>query len=483
MTYSYVRRLQCCVRCRIERRFGIAWPEGFVCIQCIQRATKLSGPCPGCGEERLLVGRNGDGEPICVDCTGIHTCFRCERCGKEDLMWRTRTCVACAFEMTLTLLLGQSGVVPAELMPLYQRLTSMENTRSGMSWVNKEPVRQRLQALGRGEVPLTHEGIDQLPGRQGREHLRDLLVEVGVLPYRDKYLAAFKAWSEPYLAAISEPEIRLEIRLFIAWSQERDLVVRAEAGRLEASRTNRARDTISGALRFLRFLAARDKALVDLEQCDVDDWFAEASHPSIAHDYLVFAVAHRRCRRVRIPQSRRPFSAGTPLPRLTELVTRLVRDESIELADRVAGLLVLLFAQTMTRVAGLRVSAVVVADSEVTLNLGQHPVPLPGAVAPIFTTYLEQRVRMRTTNTETDYLFPGGRPGQHVTAFQLTKRLNALGITKAERQGALTHLVNEVPAAVVAKATGYSLGSTAARSVLFGPDWARYAALKSSASR
>jgi hypothetical protein len=61
--------------------------------------------------------------------------------------------------------------------------------------------------------------------------------------------------------------------------------------------------------------------------------------------------------------------------------------------------------------------------------------------------------------------------------------MNALGITRTERQGALTHLVNEAPAAVVAKATGYSLGSTAARSVLLGPDWARYAALKSSASR
>jgi hypothetical protein len=302
-----------------------------------------------------------------------------------------------------------------------------------------------------------------------------------VLPYRDKYLAAFKAWSEPYLAAISEPEIRLEIRLFIAWSQERDLAVRAEAGRLEASRANRARDTIAGGLRFLRFLAARDKTLADLEQSDVDDWFAEASHAGIAYDYLVFAVAHRRCPRVRIPQSRRALSAGTPLPRLTEIVTRLVEDESIELADRVAGLLVLLFAQTMTRVAGLRVSAIVVGNGEVSVNLGEHPVPLPEPVALIFSSYLNQRVRMGTTNSKTDYLFPGGRAGQHVTAFQMTKRLNALGITKAERQGALTHLVSEAPAAVVAKATGYALGTTAARSALFGSDWALYAALKSSA--
>ncbi len=52
-------------------------------------------------------------------------------------------------------------------------------------------------------------------------------------------------------------------------------------------------------------------------------------------------------------------------------------------------------------------------------------------------------------------MFPGRRAGAHVTAFQLTKRLNVFGITKFERQGALTHLVNEAPASVVAKATGY----------------------------
>ncbi|MFZ2056089.1 MAG: hypothetical protein WAV54_01590 [Acidimicrobiales bacterium] len=47
-------------------------------------------------------------------------------------------------------------------------------------------------------------------------------------------------------------------------------------------------------------------------------------------------------------------------------------------------------------------------------------------------------------------------------------------------QRALNHLVSEVPASVVAKATGYSLGTTAARAVLAGTDWANDAALKSS---
>ncbi len=36
----------------------------------------------------------------------------------------------------------------------------------------------------------------------------------------------------------------------------------------------------------------------------------------------------------------------------------------------------------------------------------------------------------------------------------------------------------DVPASVVAKATGYSLGTTVARAALADTDWAHYAALK-----
>jgi hypothetical protein len=54
---------------------------------------------------------------------------------------------------------------------------------------------------------------------------------------------------------------------------------------------------------------------------------------------------------------------------------------------------------------------------------------------------------------------------------QLRIRLGQLGITPAERQGSLTHLLSEVPAAVVAKATGYSAGTTAARAAQTGRNW------------
>ena len=68
-------------------------------------------------------------------------------------------------------------------------------------------------------------------------------------------------------------------------------------------------------------------------------------------------------------------------------------------------------------------------------------------------------------------------------AMQLRIRLGQIGITRTERQGALTYLLSEVPAPVVAKATGYSPATTAARAAQAGTDWARYVALKRATAR
>ncbi|MHB8499309.1 MAG: hypothetical protein ACYDES_15265 [Acidimicrobiales bacterium] len=236
-------------------------------------------------------------------------------------------------------------------------------------------------------------------------------------------------------------------------------------------------------MRSLFWLAARDCPLADLGQGDVEAWFAHASNAKGALDFLIFAIAHRRCPRVQLPTARRTTSPGVSLLRLHELVRRLIDDESIELADRVAGLLVLLFAQPVTRIAALCVGAFAEHDGAVLVTLGQDSVPLPEPVATVVSRYLEARFNMTTTNTTTDFLFPGGRPGAHITASWLTKHLNALGITKLERQGALNHLVSQVPPAIVARATGYATERISTRGLLSGTDWAHYAALASARGR
>ncbi len=471
---TWEREAKLCSRCGGHWRFGFSWPEGYVCRSCVYRSGKLFGRCPSCGHEgRFLMGRHQGGRPVCVECAGITTCFRCSLCQLEGLTWYSRTCVACSLRRRVSRVLDDgTGEVAPSLGPLFERLSSMANPMAAMTWLNKPEVRARLSSLARGKTPLSHEGIDSLAGPQGREFLRELLVEVGLLPKREKYLAAFESWRPRRLASIDDAESRREVGLYLAWRHSRYLAVRAEAGRLGAGPVNLARDQTDAAVRFLKFLSSRGHSLAELSQADVDDWFSTASNPMRAVDFLVFSMAHRRCARVRLPQPARKTSPGSPLSRLSEIVRRLTDDDSLALSDRVAGLIVLLFAQPVTRVAALRLDDVIEGDGVVTLALGDEPVVLPEAVAALVWRYLGERSRTNTTNTTTSFLFPGGRPGYHVTAAQLRMRLNQLGITKRERQGALTHLLSEVPSAVVAKATGYSSATTAARAARAGTDWA-----------
>ncbi len=81
-------------------------------------------------------------------------------------------------------------------------------------------------------------------------------------------------------------------------------------------------------------------------------------------------------------------------------------------------------------------------------------------------------------STATTYLFPGGLPSAHLTAAMLSRRLNRLGITRLDRQGALGPLVAAVLSAIVARATGYSLEASARRSAQGGLERGPYVALK-----
>jgi hypothetical protein len=468
-----------CWRCLRLRDHGYNWPEGYVCDACFMRAVRLRGRCPGCGDERLLPGRHVELGAVCVTCARIRTSFICSTCGHEAQQYYARTCFSCSLERRLRKVLddGTGRVAPA-LEPLFASLRSMANPVAGMNWLKKPEVEQRLISLAGGSTPLTHEGIDTMAGPQAREFLRELLMHVGLLARRDKYLAAFKAWCPRRLASIAEPAARNEISVYLAWHHMRDLTVRSEARQLTAAATAAARDQTDAAVRFLGFLSERGLPLCEVRQCEIDDWFATASNPFTAVDFITWAMRRWRCRRLQLPPQHRRSSPGCPSARLAEIAKRLLTDEEIALGDRVAGLLVVLFAQHVSRVTELRLSDLVQVDGELFLKLGPEPVALPAPVAALVSRFACKRWNMNTTNTGTEFLFPGRRPGEHIIPMQLRFRLGQLGITKAERQGSLNHLLSEVPAAIVAKATGYSPETTAARAAQTGTDWARYVALK-----
>ena len=477
---SYKRPAKTCRRCRRCAIIGRNWPEGFVCASCVRHGVLHRGRCPGCDADRALPGFSGDGQPICVDCAGIPTSFRCTTCGVEDEPFFSRTCHRCSLHRRLLGVLDDgSGAVTTRLVPLFEALATMPEPRRAMGWLNSAAVRGRLSDLATGIVPMTHDGIDTFDPGVGREYLRDLLMLHGVIPAVDKHLMAFERFEAHILEIIDDPADRQTIRVYLRWRHHRELEARAVAGSLTERTQNTAKSRTSAGIRFLEWLRGRNVKIARCKQVDLDAWFATAVNPSLAVDFLRWAMRHQRCPRLVIPPEPRRVAPAISPEHRTELLSRLLSDDRISLRDRLAGCLVLLLAQPVTKVCALRISNVENRDGEILLCLGDAPVVLPESVGNLLAEHVRHRPRMvSAANVDSAWLFPGNSPNQHIRSGAMSVRMAKLGITERDRQAALQQLLRDVPAPVVAKAMGFNPNTTARRATELGTDWAAYAALK-----
>lgn len=181
-----------------------------------------------------------------------------------------------------------------------------------------------------------------MPGPQEKEYMREFLVDLGALPSRDRYLAAFSSLERNCLASIDDPETRRRSGFISPGATSATLAVRAEAAPRPAGPST-APETPSTERALPALHSGRGHRLTELAQDEGDAFFAEASNPAIFGDFLAFAMRRRRCRPVRVLQRRQVLSSGAPLSRPQEIVRRLLHDEDLPLADRVAGVLVVLF--------------------------------------------------------------------------------------------------------------------------------------------
>lgn len=477
---TYQRQVRTCGRCGHLVTAGWRWPDGFVCVSCVRRGVRNQANCPGCGAYRPLPGLDDDRRPTCVDCAGISTSFFCTTCGTEGEQWFAGTCLRCSLRRRLAVVLDDgTGTVNVGLALLQEALASMVDPWSGLIWLNIAHVRQRLNALATGAVALTHEGLDTLPAGQGREHLRGLLVTHGVLPAHDKYFAAYQRWETSRLDNIDHDGDRQQIRAYLRWRHHRELSARSEASPLTGSIVATARRRTNAGLRLLLWLRARGAVLADCNQADLDAWFATAPNPGEARDFLAWAIRQRRCPRLAVPTHKRGSPTVGAQDQRAQALHQLLSDENLELGDRVAGCLVLLLAQPVTRICALRLTDIHNVNRDVRLHLGDDPMVLPEPVGALLTALIRSRPNMATAaNPTSPWLFPGQAPGQHLRPEQLRRRLVRLGITAASRQAAMHQLVADVPAPVLAKAIGYHPQTTAKRAAEQGTDWAAYAALK-----
>jgi hypothetical protein len=416
------------------------------------------GQCAGRGVDRLTPGLAPDGGRLCTDCAGGLGDFFCQRCGQEALLYQSGTCGNCVLAGRLRELLDDgTGQVRAELAPLLDLLRGMKRPRSGITWIRELHVQRNLRALARGEVPLTHDGLSTLSPWRSVAYLRDLLMQVGVLPHVDRHLVLFQRWLTDWLPTIDDQHRKL-VERFVTWHVLRKLRDTAARRPIGTHRQSMARDTLVQAAAFLAWLASRGRTVSCCTQADLDAWFAEgrvARRP--AQSFLRWCMDNRRMPRLTIPVQRTENPAPITRQHRITLIRQILTGSDLPLVDRVVALLVLLYAQPVSRLVMLTTDDILHDGDEILIRLGDPPSPVPEPFASLLLAHLDARPNTSTaTNPASNWLFPGRRAGQPMNPAGLQQRLRRIGIPGVNgRTSAIRQLLLEDPAPIVARMLGY----------------------------
>src|SRR6266487_1325373 len=264
-------------------------------------------------------------------------------------------------------------------------------------------------------MPVTHETLTGMSPWRSVAYLRDLLMMHGVLPAADRNLMLFERWLDQALTGITLPGHRQHLERFASWYVRRRLCRFADRGPVTGKQTGQARDEVRLAIAFLAWLHGRGCGLEGCRQADVDAWYAGGyTARRLTHAFLRWAVNSKLMPPVTVPHQ----DTANPVPvsqrQRLDLLRRMLTGEETELLTRVAAVLMLLYAQPLTRIMRLTLDDIACDDGEVTIRLGDPPAPVPEPFASLLLRHAGQRLNLTTaTNAGARWLFPGRRGGAH----------------------------------------------------------------------
>lgn len=467
-----------CARCgRNIPRLAARWPEGRLCNICYFDAIHTRGICPGCLQDRLLPGQpNADGQPICATCAELSYDFHCDRCDAEAGHQRGRLCARCALRDDLQGLLGGEPSAPA-LVGLVDALCASDRPESIIVWKRSSKVQALLRGLGDGSIPVSHEGLDAASSKQA-EHLRALLQHHGLLPQRDPHLPRFELWIDAKLDGLPD-EVRQPIQHFATWHHLRRIRAKAASGASTRGPVHSAKQEITETVKFLVWLhETYQRTAATCTQQDVGEWLA--SGPTTRTAIRTFFVVAKKARLNTAVTIQHRSAKTSPLlsqDQRLAWIHELLTGTSESLPYRVAGMLLLLYAQPLVKVVTVPTTFVDDGDTGMSITLGAHPTDVPEPFASLVREHLAARPNFRTgAGPESPWLFPSTLAGRHLHPNTVMNRLRDLGMNLlGARNRAIGELVLECPPSLVAEALGYSTQVAFLHADKTAEPWARYA--------
>jgi hypothetical protein len=456
-------------KCEISKATGQPW-----CHACQQRWAR----CVGCGDVKAIRGGTLSA-PLCATCTRPDPSFwqSCPGCGQDQ--FGTRCCSRCTLRLRLSELLGgAAGDVRGELHGLYENLANSQRPNTVLGWLNKNKASAVLAELGAGDRALTHAALDELPPSQPIEHLRAILVATNTLPPRDEYLVRVEHW---IVATITgHPQAKV-LQRYGVWHLLRRLRTRNNYRPATRGQALVIQQHVRAAITLLDWLAAHHLTLRGARQGDLDMWLTN-EHATGRGEVGHFVRWAKRHKMTELDLSTVRWdgpSGAIDTEARWEQARRLLHDDTLKPEDRVAGLLILLYAQQTATISRLTLKHIQVSDQQVHIRLGQEPILLPEPLATLVLTLVASRSGHATLGNKgnSPWLFPGGQPGRPISADRLAERLRELGLRPGQaRSTALFQLATELPAAILARMLGIHISVAVAWQNASAGDWTNYAA-------
>ena len=289
-----------------------------------------------------------------------------------------------------------------------------------------------LADIAAGRRQLTHGELDDLEQTPILAHLRSVLVATGTLPPRDEQMARLERFVSDTLATRIDPDQRQILHRYAIWHLLRRLRSRNNGQAATIQQYAVVHQHVRAAVVLLDWLTAQHLSLATCRQADLERWLAgsEASHRYHAGHFVRWATRNRLAT-LSFPATRwhGPMRALDEQARW-DAARRLLHDDTLNARDRLAGLLVLLYAQPVARISRLTTGHVTIDGTTVRIRLGPAPITLPGPVADLTRQLLDGKRGHATTGAgnPSPWLFPGGQPGRPISATHLGQRLKDLGI-------------------------------------------------------
>jgi hypothetical protein len=311
--------------------------------------------------------------------------------------------------------------------------------------------------------------------------LRSVLVATGALPPRDEYLVRLEHWITATIADHADPEQRALLHRYAVWHALHRLRRRNNGRHTTHGQIIGIQQQIRAAITLLDWLTARQLDLASAGQGDLDTWLT-SKHATGRRETGNFVRWAKRQRLTSLEYAATKWDGPSGVidtEARWEQARRLLHEHSIKPEDRVAGLLVLLYAQWPAKISRLRVDHVHADEQQVRLQLGREPIVLPEPLATLVLRLVASRHGHASLGDQgtSPWLFPGGRPGQPISAEHLGERLRQFGLRPGQaRSTALFGLATELPAALLARLLGIHISVAVAWQRASSGDWTSYAA-------